>query len=84
MNLIAGHAGLYVVREPDNTGRLLADTTARREPLGGVARSWRGVVMDTYALEELTGWTPELSPSPESPLYQWRWLAGDIEFAPRA
>src|SRR4051794_9346707 len=84
MNLIAGHAGLYVVREPDNTGRLLADTTARREPLGSVARSWRGRVMDTYALEKLTGWTPELSPSPESPLYQWRWLAGDLDPAWRA
>jgi len=32
-------------------------------------------VMDTYALEKLTGWTPELSPPPESPLFRWRVLA---------
>jgi hypothetical protein len=35
--------------------------------------------MDTYALEKLTGWTPELSPPPDSPLYRWRVLAGDVQ-----
>ncbi|BAM87564.1 putative glycosyl transferase [Bradyrhizobium oligotrophicum S58] len=84
MNLIAEHPGLYVVREPDNTGRLWTDTTARREPLGNVQRSWRGTVMDSYALERLTGWTPDLSPPPDSPLYQWRWLAGELDATPRA
>ncbi|MGJ5008180.1 glycosyltransferase family 39 protein [Bradyrhizobium oligotrophicum] len=84
MNLIAGHAGLYVVREPDNAGPLLADTTAHREPLGRVERSWRGRVMDTYAFGRLTGWTPELAPPPDSPLYQWRWLAGEFDSAPPA
>jgi len=34
--------------------------------------------MDTYALEKLTGWTPELSPPKDSPLFQWRVLAGDF------
>ena len=33
--------------------------------------------MDTYALEKLTGWTPELSPPTDSPLYRWRMLAGN-------
>ncbi|WP_315734276.1 glycosyltransferase family 39 protein [Bradyrhizobium sp. SZCCHNR1093] len=84
MDLIAGHAGLYVVREPDNAGPLLADTTAHREPLGHVERSWRGHVMDTYAFGKLTGWTPELAPPPDSPLYPWRWLAGDPDHTPRA
>ncbi|MGJ4929076.1 glycosyltransferase family 39 protein [Bradyrhizobium sp. HKCCYLS2038] len=83
MSLIEGHAGINVVREPDNTGRLLADTTASREPLDRVERVWRGRVMDSYALEKLTGWTPELSPPPDSPLYQWRWLAGDLDSTPR-
>jgi hypothetical protein len=36
-------------------------------------------VMDTYALEKLTNWTPELSPPPDSPLYRWRVLAGDFQ-----
>ena len=47
----------------------VGSTTAMRQPLERVERSWRGIVMDTYALEKLTGWTPELSPPPDSPLY---------------
>jgi 4-amino-4-deoxy-L-arabinose transferase-like glycosyltransferase len=78
MSLIRGHTGLYVGREPDNASPLWASTTAVREPLERVERSWRGIVMDTYALEKLTGWTPELSPPPDSPLYRWRVLAGDV------
>ena len=80
MNLIRGHAGLYVGREPDNADPVWASTTAVREPLERVDRSWRGIVMDTYALEKLTGWTPELSPPPDSPLYRWRVLAAGYAF----
>jgi 4-amino-4-deoxy-L-arabinose transferase-like glycosyltransferase len=79
MDLIRGHTGLYVGREPDNLSPLWDSTTAVREPLERVNRSWRGVVMDTYALEKLTGWTPELSPPPNSPLYRPRTLAGDFD-----
>jgi 4-amino-4-deoxy-L-arabinose transferase-like glycosyltransferase len=79
MSLIRGHTGLYVGREPDNANPLWAFTTAVREPLARVDRSWRGIVMDTYALEKLTGWAPELSPPPDSPLYRWRVLAGTVE-----
>jgi len=79
MSLIRGHTGLYVGREPDNASPLWASTAAIREPLERVERSWRGIVMDTYALEKLTGWTPELSPPPDSPLYRWRVLAGDVQ-----
>jgi 4-amino-4-deoxy-L-arabinose transferase-like glycosyltransferase len=75
MSKIGGHTGLYVAREPDNASPLWAATTAVREPLERVDRSWRGIVMDTYALEKLTGWTPELSPPPDTPLYRWRVLA---------
>jgi len=39
---------------------------------------WRGVVMDTYSLEKLDGWTPELNPPADSPLFLWRLLAGDV------
>jgi hypothetical protein len=31
--------------------------------------------MDTYAIEKFTGWTPDLSPPRDSPLFGWRWLA---------
>src|SRR5882724_1929579 len=78
MNLIRGHTGLYVGREPDNANPLWALTTAIREPLERVDRVWRGTAMDTYALEKLTGWTPELSPPQDSPLYRWRVLAGNV------
>ncbi len=83
MDLIRGHTGLYVGREPDDQSPIWASTTAVREPLERVDRSWRGVVMDTYALQKLTGWTPELSPPPDSPLYRWRLLAGDVGTVPR-
>ena len=79
MNLIKDHTGLYVAREPDQTNPVWAATAAVREPLARVERSWRGTVMDTYTLEKLTGWTPELSPPPDSPLYRWRVLAGDVQ-----
>jgi len=79
MDSIRGRTGLYVGREPDNESRLWTFTTAIKEPLERVDRSWRGIVMDTYALEKLTGWTPELSPPPDSPLYPWRVLAGDFQ-----
>jgi 4-amino-4-deoxy-L-arabinose transferase-like glycosyltransferase len=75
MNLINGHTGLYVAREPDQTNPVWAATTAVRTPLAQVERSWRGTVMDTYTLEKLTGWTPVLAPPPDSPLYRWRVLA---------
>ena len=79
MSLIKGHTGLYVTRLPDDAILLWATTTAVREPLEQVDRSWRGIVMDSYELEELTGWTPELSPPPDSPFYRWPVLAGDVE-----
>jgi 4-amino-4-deoxy-L-arabinose transferase-like glycosyltransferase len=76
MDRITGHTGLYVAREPDNLLPLWNLTNAVREPLERVDRVWRGIVMDTYALEKLTGWTPELSPPPDSPFFRWRVLAG--------
>lgn len=75
INAIKGHPGLYVAREPDHRSPLWNVTTAKRQPLARVERVWRGVVMDTYALEKLTDWTPELSPPPDSPLFRWRVLA---------
>ncbi len=78
MNLIKGRTGLFVGREPIAGDPVWENTTAVREPLEQVGRRWRGTVMDTYALEKLTGWTPELSPPPDSPLYPTRVLAGTV------
>jgi hypothetical protein len=78
MDSIKGHTGLFVTREPDEATLLWPTTTAVREPLEHVERRWRGTVMDTYTLEKLTGWTPELSPPPDSPFFSWRVLAGRV------
>jgi 4-amino-4-deoxy-L-arabinose transferase-like glycosyltransferase len=78
MDRIRDHTGLYVAREPDDQSPLWNWTTAKRQPLERVDRSWRGTVMDTYALEKITGWTPDLSPPPDSPLFKWRVLAGSV------
>lgn len=72
---IRGHAGLYVGRQPDDHSPLWELIPAMREQLGQVERRWRGVLIDTYTLDKLTGWTPELSPPKDSPLFQWRVLA---------
>jgi 4-amino-4-deoxy-L-arabinose transferase-like glycosyltransferase len=77
MKLIEGHAGLYVAREPDDHLPLWDSVPAKREPLERVERRWRGLAMDVYALDKLTGWTPELSPPKDSPMFQWRVLAGE-------
>jgi 4-amino-4-deoxy-L-arabinose transferase-like glycosyltransferase len=85
MSLIAGHAGIYVGREPDNnpSASLWASVPAKREPLERVDRVWRGIVMDSYSIEKFSGWTPLLSPPADSPLFDWRWLA-DAERALRS
>ena len=75
MDWIRGHTGLYVAREPDRLAAVGSRRPPGVQPLERVERSWRGIVMDTYALEKLTGWTPELSPPPDSPLFRWRVLA---------
>ncbi|MBR0693532.1 glycosyltransferase family 39 protein [Bradyrhizobium lablabi] len=79
MDQIRDHIGLYVGRESDSNLPLWGETSAVRQPLEHVARTWRGMVMDTYALEKLTGWTPELSPPPDTTFFRWRVLATLIE-----
>jgi Dolichyl-phosphate-mannose-protein mannosyltransferase len=85
MNLIRERAGLYVAPEPyDHPGfPIWASVPARREPLERVERIWRGTVMDIYAIQRFTGWTPELSPPKDSPLFQWRALAGEFRMPAR-
>jgi hypothetical protein len=75
MDRIRGRTGLYVVRQSDVDNPLWALTSAKREPLTNVVRSWRGIAMDTYAIGKLSGWTPELSPPPDTPFYRWHLLA---------
>jgi hypothetical protein len=82
MDLVTGHAGIQVVREPDKDGPVWDPLPATRVLLERVDRVWRGRVMDTYVLQKLTGWTPQLSPPPDSPLFRWRVLAGGFRIEP--
>jgi 4-amino-4-deoxy-L-arabinose transferase-like glycosyltransferase len=75
MSMIKNHVGLYVAREPENNLPLWSETTAVRQPLERVDRVWRGMVMDTYSLEKISGWTPDLSPPPDTTFFRWRVLA---------
>lgn len=75
MDRIKGQAGIYIGRQPDDHSPLWESIPATRAPLGQVERRWRGVLIDTYTIDKLTGWTPELSPPKDSPLFQWRVLA---------
>lgn len=75
MERIKGQAGIYIGRQPDDHSPLWESIPATRAPLGQVERRWRGVLIDTYTIDKLTGWTPELSPPKDSPLFQWRVLA---------
>jgi 4-amino-4-deoxy-L-arabinose transferase-like glycosyltransferase len=78
MKMIEGHAGLFIAREPDDLLPIWSSIGGVREPLERVDRVWRGSVMDTYDLEKLTGWTPELSPPKDSPMFPARPLADDV------
>ncbi len=82
MDRIRDHAGIYVVRELDSQMPFLDAAGAVRQPLERVERIWRGMVMDSFLLEKLTGYTPDLAPPPDSPLFRWRVLA--ILLAPDA
>jgi 4-amino-4-deoxy-L-arabinose transferase-like glycosyltransferase len=77
MDRIKGHPGLYVARAYDYLLPVWDLTGAKRERLGTVDRVWRGKVEDTYTLEKIMGWTPELSPPPDTPFFRWRVLARD-------
>ena len=76
--VMKNHTGLYVARGPDQDPVWQA-TTAVRETVEQVKRSWRGSLMSVYTLQKLTNWTPELVPPPDSPLYRWRPLAGGFD-----
>ena len=78
MDRIKGHAGLYVARAYDYRLPVWDLTGAKRQRLGSVDRVWRGMVMDTYTLEKITDWTPDLSPPPDTPFFRWRVLAAHL------
>jgi hypothetical protein len=75
MSRVAGHTGLYVAAVGSADNPVWRATSAVRTPVGEVEQRWRGVRIDRFVLETITGWTPELDPPPASPLYKWPALA---------
>jgi 4-amino-4-deoxy-L-arabinose transferase-like glycosyltransferase len=78
MTAIEGHTALFIAREPDNRLPIWTSIGGVREPLDRVDRVWRGTVVDTYDIEKLTGFTPDLSPPEDSPMFPARPLAGEV------
>lgn len=75
LDRIRNHPGIYVAEAVDARRALLLSTTARLTPLAKVDTVWRGTAMKHYRIDSLTGWTPELNPSPGTPFYKWPALA---------
>ncbi|MBV5271728.1 MAG: glycosyltransferase, partial [Afipia sp.] len=66
--------GLYVDSAP-NEGNLIETATPATLRIEGQAdRTWRGVLIEPFVFKAVTGWTPDLSPPPDSPFYKWRLL----------
>jgi 4-amino-4-deoxy-L-arabinose transferase-like glycosyltransferase len=75
MDRIKDHTGLYIAQTADNHRPLLATTSAVLTPVAEVDTIWRGTAMKHYAIDKLTGWTPDLTPKPDTPFYRWPALA---------
>ncbi|QUS42316.1 glycosyltransferase family 39 protein [Tardiphaga alba] len=71
---ITGHPGLLIAGIDDQR-ELLRAAGATLEPIGSFTTMWRGTPMRYFEIEKITGWTPELNPAPDTPLYRWRNLA---------
>lgn len=69
---IAGPAGLYIAPKDENVNEIWKATTAVLEPVGLAELTWRGVRYDTYLMQKLTDWKPELSPAPGDPFFSSR------------
>ena len=73
--VIKDHTGLYIAQAADDDRAMLASTPAVLQRLATVETVFRGVVMKTYRIDRLTGWTPELNPQPGTLFYRWPNLA---------
>ncbi len=69
---LVGPVGLYVAPESDPMSEFWEGTSAVFEPRGLVDLTWRGTRYDTYRMERLTNWMPELSPPPGDPRFRSR------------
>lgn len=66
--------GLYVDSAPNDGNIIETGTPATLRVVGKADRTWRGIVIEPFVFKTVTGWTPDLSPPPDSPFYKWRLL----------
>jgi hypothetical protein len=86
MDRIRDHAGLYIAETPDPVRPVLISAGAKLAPLAETDTLFRGTPMKHYAIDKLTGWTPELDPKPGAEFYKWPALASAtplVQFARR-
>jgi hypothetical protein len=70
LRLIAGRPGLEVETRKSHESAW-SHTGAVRVKVGSAERTFRGVTVDTIVFRKISGWTPDLTPPPDSPLYRW-------------
>ena len=75
MDRIDGHPGLFVTHGGLTTAAAFKGTTAIVANGPAVDRTWRGVTYDTYRLDAISDWSPDLNPPPGSDGYRWQSLA---------
>jgi 4-amino-4-deoxy-L-arabinose transferase-like glycosyltransferase len=63
-----GEPGVYVYEKDRQDAAVPA--SALGEPQT-VERNWRGITYGTYEIRLLEGWTPDLTPPADSPLFRW-------------
>ncbi len=66
--------GLYVDSAPNDGNIIETGTPAVLRMVGQADRTWRGVMIEPFVFKTVAGWTPDLSPPPDSPFYKWRLL----------
>ena len=68
---VAGKTGLYVHIKGQRVAAIDAVAESHLSPLGEAERVWRNKAFQTYEIERIDNFAPELDPPPGSPLYAW-------------
>ena len=68
---VAGKTGLYVHIKGQRVAAIDAVAESHLSPLGEAERVWRNKAFQTYEIERIDNFAPELDPPPGGPLYAW-------------
>jgi hypothetical protein len=70
--VLEGSNALYVAPRGAPDAKMLALTSATLQTVGKIDLTWRGTTYDTYVLQQMTDWTPVLSPPSDDPFARAR------------